>query len=57
VTCAPAASGVPHSPQNFASGSLPAPQLAQVTASGVPHSLQNFRPGSFCVPQLEHITV
>jgi hypothetical protein len=50
---APAASGDAHSPQNFASGLLAAPQDGQFVASRAAHSLQNLRPASFSVPQFE----
>lgn len=39
-TCADAASGVPHSAQNFCPAVYGVPQLGHRTASGVPHSTQ-----------------
>ncbi len=53
---APATSGVAHSPQNFASALLAAPQDGQTSASRAAHSLQNLRPASFSVPQFEQTT-
>jgi hypothetical protein len=52
----PASSGEAHSPQNFASELLAAPQFVQMTANGLAHSLQNLRPASFSVPQFAQIT-
>ena len=42
----------PHSPQNFAVGSLVAPQVRQASARRAPHSPQNLRPTSLAWPQL-----
>ena len=53
---APAASGVAHSPQNFAVGAFAAPQAGQRRRVGAAHSTQNLRPASFSVPQFEQIT-
>jgi hypothetical protein len=52
----PALSGVAHSPQNFAVGSLAVPHDGQATASGAAHSEQNFRPARLSVPQFVQIT-
>ena len=49
-------SGLAHSEQNLAVGTLVVPQLAQTTARRVAHSVQNFAPGGFAVPQFEQIT-
>jgi hypothetical protein len=47
-----AASGEPHSPQNFEPGSFVVPHLGQAAASGAPHSPQNFRWAALSVPQV-----
>ena len=52
----PAASGAPHSPQNFVPAVFWAPQAEQPAERRVPHSPQNLRPGSLEDPQLEQIT-
>jgi hypothetical protein len=44
----------PHSPQNFCSGELAAPQDGQARLSRAPHSPQNFRPEGFSWWQLGH---
>lgn len=48
-------SGVAHSAQNFADGTLAWPQAGQTTLSADAHSTQNFAPVGFSVPQLEQI--
>ena len=50
------ASGVAHSAQNFAVGTLACPHVGQTTLSAEAHSTQNFAPDGFSVPQLEQIT-
>src|SRR5919109_4779205 len=50
-----AASGEPHSPQNFCPGGFAAPHEEQVAASAVPHSPQNFCVAGFSAPQFEHV--
>src|SRR6516225_1322011 len=46
-----AASGFPHSPQNFIDGGFSKPQLAHLTFSDEPHAPQNFMPLAFSKPQ------
>jgi hypothetical protein len=48
---AAAASGVPHSAQNFCPGPRGAPQDGQLAASGVPHSTQKRALSAFWVEQ------
>ena len=48
-------SGVAHSAQNFADGTLACPQVGHTTLSAEAHSTQNFAPVGFSVPQLEQI--
>jgi len=50
-----AASGEPHSPQNFVSGAFRLPQLAHATARDAPHSPQNFLPLSLAAPHAVHV--
>jgi hypothetical protein len=52
---APAASAVPHSPQNFWPGGLGAPHEGHTAASAAPHSPQNFCVGGFSAPQFEQV--
>ena len=52
-----AASGAPHSPQNFCSGGFSALHDAHTAASGLPHSPQNFCPGGLSAPQLEQVAI
>jgi hypothetical protein len=54
--CAPAASGVAHSEQNFAPGTFVIPHDGHVVVSGVAHSAQNFAPGRLSVPQFGQVT-
>ncbi|MEA2461030.1 MAG: hypothetical protein QOH90_1207, partial [Actinomycetota bacterium] len=42
--------GVPHSPQNFSSGSSSDPQFAQRSARADPQLVQNLRPSLFWAP-------
>jgi predicted membrane-bound spermidine synthase len=50
----PAATGVPHDPQNRASGSNGLPQCAHIASCGAPQCTQNLVPAGSSVPQLVH---
>jgi hypothetical protein len=52
---AAAASGAPHSPQNFWSGEFEAPQDAHVAANAAPHSPQNLFVSGLSAPQFEQL--
>ncbi len=54
---APAATGVPHSPQKRSSAVTGAPHAEQVEASETPHSRQNRLPAGFSVPQATQSTM
>jgi hypothetical protein len=48
-------SGVAHSAQNFADGTLACPHVGQTTLNAEAHSTQNLAPDGFSVPPLDQI--
>jgi len=54
--CVVVATGVPHSLQKSALGTIGVPQDVQASERRVPQRRQNLPPGSFTAPQFEQIT-